>query len=298
MDNSTECLACKSKNTKKSKAKFAGFIAERVFDGSNCDIELIHCQDCGFAYYSHRFSEEEGKKLYLGYRDETYQKQRQSHECWYSKEINELIGKNKTELKNRHGNLISILKKNLDVSNISSVLDFGGDKGQFIPELSKSTKKYVYDISEIEPLDGVISLGSLDECRTHQYNLILCAHVLEHVSNPIEIVKQLKSLMNKGQYLYVELPFDSPFYKNKFSDLQFVFNRYFSWITLFKHFLQARKNANLHMMHEHINYFTPKSLKNILENEGFKMLHNETKTIDSKWCKSQIISTLCVLGNN
>lgn len=295
MNNKNSCPICNNPNTNEHEAMFCDFIAGRVFDGKNQQFNIIKCPNCGFSYFEYRFSEEEAKKLYSNYRDENYQKQRQKHECWYTKEINDQIGKNPTEIKNRNANLTKILEKNLKPSKVKSVLDFGGDKGQFIPEILKDASKFVYDISGIETVAGTTSLSSLDECKKNKYDLILCSHVLEHVTNPNEILDDIKSLMGKGQYLYVELPFDSPFYKKTFSNLQFLLNKYYNWGNLIKHFINSKKYGNKHLMSEHINYFTPESINILLKNKGFKILSNDVKTINAGWIKSKTICTLGIL---
>lgn len=293
MKNKNSCLICENSNTETYDAMFCDFISERVFEGKNQQFNMIKCPECGFSYYEYRFNEEEVKKLYSNYRDENYQKQRQKHECWYTKEINEQIGKNPTEIKNRNENLTKILEKNLNPSKIKTVLDFGGDKGQFIPEVLIDAYKFVYDISGIETVEGTSPLSSLDDCKKNNYDLILCSHVLEHVTNPNEILNDIKSLMKKGQYLYVELPFDSPFYKKPFSNLQFLLNKYYNWGNLIKHFINSKKYGHKHLMSEHINYFTPESISILFKSKGFKILSNDVKTINASWNKSKMI---CVLG--
>lgn len=295
------CLICNSSAVTAHKAKFAEFIAERVFDGQNKTINFLHCKDCGFAYFDYRFSDEEAQKLYSQYRKQEYLEQRQKHEPWYTEEINAIIGKNPEEIKNRKANLTSILEQFADVKNIKSVLDFGGDKGQFIPEIFSGSEKYVFDISKVEVEEGVVALESLQACREKNFDLILCAHVLEHVGDPEEIVSQMKSLLKKGQYLYIELPFDSPVegassgrMKNYFG---LLFSKYFSPFNLFKTLLKKLKNKNFYQMHEHINYFTLQSASVLLEKQGFKVLYSGVKEIDCEWVKSEIISVLCVLEN-
>ena len=224
----------------------------------------------------------ECKKLYANYRDEAYQKQRQKYECWYTKEINELIGKDHIEIKNRNENLTRILKRNI-TGEIKSVLDFGGDKGQFIPEILKSAEKFVYEISGVTPVDGIKSLTTIKGCKKQNYDLILCSHVLEHAAKPEETIKEIKSLLQKGQYLYVELPFDSPFFKKPFSNLHFLFNKHFKFSNLIKHFIYLKKTPNTHIMNEHINFFTPKSINKLLEKEGFKILSSTNKTLNLGW---------------
>ena len=43
---------------------------------------------------------------------------------------------------------------------------------------------YVYDISDVEPLDGIGRCSNLRECQERKFDLIICSNVLEHVGFP------------------------------------------------------------------------------------------------------------------
>ena len=147
MNKEQKCLICNSKNTKTYPTKISDFLISRMLQSKdNIDTNLIHCSECGFAYYDYRPSNDEITRLYKDYRDDKYQKVRQSYEPWYTKEINSLIGNNPTECKNRAKNLSYIINKYVDLNNIHNVLDFAGDKGQHIPDIFADKNKYVYDI--------------------------------------------------------------------------------------------------------------------------------------------------------
>lgn len=294
VDNN-KCLICGSKNVNQYDAKFAEFIVARVFDGKNKDFNLVQCKDCGFSFFTYRFEDKEVQKLYTNYRDDEYQKQRQFYDSWYTKSINDLIGKNKKEIKSRNANLTKILKTYADISKIKKVLDFGGDEGQFIPNILNNSQKYVYDISGVKTLDGIISLKTLDDCKKITPDFVMCNHVLEHVVNPLAVVEDIKSILKSGAYLYVELPFDSPFYKNSFSNLQYLFNPYFSLKNIWKQYIKM-KQSNAYLMNEHINYYTPASIELLLKNSGFKILYNDVIDIKSEIGNSKAISTLCILN--
>lgn len=287
------CLICKSKNIKKHSAQFAQFIADRISEGEIKKCELIHCKNCGFAYFNYRFSEEEVKKLYKNYRDDEYQNLRQESESWYTADINKLIGNNKKEIYSRNKNLTNLLKKTklFYPDKNMNVLDFGGDSGQFIPEFLNICNRYVYDISDKKVLEGIKTLKTLDECYHQQYDLIICANVLEHVVNPDETLKVLKSLLSKNGLLYIEVPYDSPFYKNFFLNFQYLFNPYFKKKDILKYFF-SRFLKSYYTMHEHINYFTEKSVQNLLKNNDFKLLSSDISKIDSEIGYSYVISSL------
>ena len=49
-------------------------------------------------------------------------------------------------------------------------------------------------------------------------------------------------------------------------------------------------------MHEHINYFTPKSLRILLKKQGFDIVAEEIVWVDSKWRKQKVMCILAKLG--
>ena len=286
MLETNHCPICKSHHIELKNAKFSDFIIERVFDNKIQKTNIAHCLNCGFQYSTYRYTEAEINKLYHNYRDEFYQKQRMKYDTWYSPQINELIGKNPIEIKNRTDNLLNIL--NSVIPNwkqyFSSVLDYGGDRGQFIPQ--DIPQKYVYEISGIKPLKGCKSITKFDR----QYDFVMCCHVLEHVTNPDKIVEELKSLVASQSFLYIELPFDLE-KRTIMNDLSFLFNPYFRFKDLVKQFIK-QKQAAMPIISEHINFFTEKSICSLLEKQGFRILHSSINKIDSKWCKSSVISVL------
>ena len=286
----SKCLVCKSNNTKVFKSKVAKFLSIRMLNGEEQETDAVFCKDCGFLYYTFRPTDEQMNKLYYRYRDEEYQKQRQSCECWYTPKINELIGNSLSEKETRNKNLENIINKNIEIENINNVLDFGGDKGQHIPNIFSKKEKYVYDISGVEPIAGVNFTDLKDKSK--KFDFVMCCHLLEHVCSPQQIIEQIKSLMSNESYLYIELPFDSPFYANKFEIFQFLFNKYFTFPTLLKHFIKTKSEKCFKPMHEHINFFTPQSITKLLEDFGFEILYNDIFIINSEWCKTKTISTL------
>ncbi len=301
MDNN-ECLICKSKKIKKYNARFAQFIADRISDGKIHDCKLIHCKDCGFAYFDYRFSDDEILKLYKNYRDSTYQKLRQKSESWYSEDINKLLGNNKLIIETSNKYLSNLLQKynffnsEINIKKEKAVLDFGGDEGQFIPKILNDFDKYVYDVSEKPVQNGIIALRTIEECKKRKYDLILCSCVLEHVINPDEIIKTIKTLLAKNGILHIELPYDSPFYKNFFDNIQYIFNPHYKLKDILKHFLSTF-GKNYYIMHEHINYFTLLSIQILLTNNNFKIISSEIVNMKSETGSNKIISILAKLNN-
>ena len=191
------------------------------------------------------------------------------------------------------------MKKYTNIDEIKTVLDFGGDKGQFIPEELKASK-YVYDISCKETVNGVVPIRELKDCYANLpsgYDLIICANVLEHLADPFETARILKSLLSKNGYLQVEVPFDSPFYKTLEDYIPYLFNKYFKLTDLVKEFFK-RKNAKYCLEHEHINFYTVSAMKALLDRSGFEIIQSEIHKTYSVIGFSKNIHVLCRQKND
>lgn len=210
-----ECIYCNSKHIIEKKAFFVPFLVERMFKNNPPQTSVIICKKCKLAYSEYRPKDDEMKLLYNNYRSEEYQKQRQKHEPSYTKEFNERLGFDKNDQIFRKTRLINILKKYINIGSIQSVLDYGGDAGQFIPDEFQLAEKYVYEISNIEPISGIKHIKTKDELSARNYDFIMCSHVLEHVAYPIDIIKEMYSLLKENGYLYIELPIDNSLTKRK-----------------------------------------------------------------------------------
>lgn len=136
------------------RASFVPFLQERMFEGNSPETKVLYCCNCGSVYSSYRPTDEEICRLYDGYRNDEYVIQRQKYEAYYTYEFNKNLFEGKC-CEDRKNGLSNFLKEMLDFSKINSVLDFGGDKGQFIPDELRAADCYVYDISGAEVVEGV-----------------------------------------------------------------------------------------------------------------------------------------------
>lgn len=132
---------------------FADFLFERQFGMQEKATALGHCPNCGFSYSLYRPNDEEMDRLYSGYRDEEYQKQREKYEPNYTKEFNDSLTNPEDGGKKRRDGILQFIQDYVDIGQTGTVLDFGGDRGQFIPEEFVNADKYVYEISGMEVLE-------------------------------------------------------------------------------------------------------------------------------------------------
>ena len=306
LEKKNNCLACKNEKIISRDTIVTGFLSERIFgitDGSLIPVKIYYCTNCGFTSYDRRLSENEEKKLYSGYRSEEYQLMRQKYEENYTKDFNYLLGHDEKGLQAKESLLSEILIKHIH-NHIYNGLDYGGDLGQRYPKNFPIDNKYVYDISGVKPLEGIISLASYDMAKTIDFDFIMCNHTLEHIADLDSFVELVKGLGNTNTWFYFEVPFDSPFYP--WSPEKRIRNRLTLQLQRMKRYLYlrlekvgtiyAKRTRYFCQMHEHVNFFTPYALKEFLERHDFKIYFNEVNITDGNLGKGRLISILCKLN--
>jgi len=285
MYGSSHCPCCMSQSFKEQSSVISPFIQEYVleFRLQSPICSLLLCQTCGFSFFKERFSQEEADKLYSEYRSENYFNIRHKHEPWYTKEINNLAGDSTEIRKLLFDNFVG------ERSNLfrldGSVLDYGGDKGQYISALFKDSRKYVFDLSEHQPVPNVIKIQQSSLLQQQQFDFIYFCHTLEHLSDPYCSLIDLKEILTDGGYLYIEVPSEFPKFVYHLNNS--IYRHYLKWLTrnslCFKFVdlvsLLFRLKLNWPIppfgfikLHEHINFFTPESLTTILHRAGYEVI--------------------------
>jgi len=185
MFNSDQCPCCGQENFNENASVISPFIQEWVSNLATTNpplCTLLFCSDCGCVFFKERFTSEESLTLYAGYRGSRYFTVRHQSEPWYTQNINDGVGES-PELRKKFfddfvGEYVNLINFN------GAVLDYGGDRGKYISDLFTHARKYVFDISEYEPVEEVIKIASFKLLQQQTFDFIYLCNTLEHLSNP------------------------------------------------------------------------------------------------------------------
>ncbi|HEV2618586.1 MAG TPA: class I SAM-dependent methyltransferase [Acidobacteriaceae bacterium] len=228
-------------------------------------VEIQICDSCLFVQTKLPFYEDAINRLYADYREESYNRERIAYEPGYAR-IAPDVGHSQTELHTRLSGSGKFLKAHIPATEDFTILDFGGSDGKFMPQLNG--RKYVFEISMVEPVAGVTRIHSETELGT--YSLVQLAHVVEHVVEPLALVKHVATKVADGGYLYIETPEEA-------SDAD-------------RPLLRAGELRIL--IHEHINRFCVQSVTRLVESAGLRLVAIEAEPVDVGWATSVHIRAL------
>jgi len=92
--------------------------------------------------------------------------------------------------------------------------------------------------------------GGVDQIPAcSSYDLIILRHVLEHITNPADYLKQIKNLLSPQGKIYIEVP-----------SIENVCDGGYNY------------NLNTYFQNAHFIHFTQKTMKNLMSLTGFKMV--------------------------
>ena len=254
----SSCVCCGSTNVIKSNMRMAGFVIERMLNTVMLDPILdmaIQCQECYFISSELRFTDEQMQRYYHEYMDASSSGARQHGSYVFHRLRNEGTGwfdlvklyKQPWWIAARKEAIVNVITaQDIWLKDITSVLDFGGDLGQYIPDELNHARRHVVEIEERELVEGVTAVSSPDKCDP--VDLVLCCHTLEHVSYPSDLVAEMKRYLRPGGLLYIEVPNEE------------------------EPTLKSIRESKAIEMHEHINIFWPDSLRALIERNGFETL--------------------------
>ena len=289
MVKASNCVVCEGAIRRVKQALVSPFLAARIWNRPPFCVDLVECTACGFMFYNPRLDDAEASRLYAGYRSEEYQRMRHASEPWYTVNFNAQLG-GQAAYDRRRPVLAAILRQHIGERKIQRVLDYGGDRGDLVCGLVDGAAAFVYDISGIPAVDGVTATSDPAECKA---DLVINSNVLEHVGFPRLVLADILKASPQGGMVYLEVPCESPFGAAR------VFRRIaqlgivaLTRPALARHVIRP---ASLYLMHEHINYFSERSLATLMRSGGCEVIGTGSYPMDAGagnstmiWCLGSV----------
>ena len=267
----------------------APFITELALASRPPIGRTMVCGACGLRFTGMRLSDTEVTRLYSGYRGEAYFRCRHQHEPWYTLSSNCTRGGDPREIHQRQAELERLLRDSGIWPTIDSVLDYGGDRGQFIPA-ELAAEKWVFEISGAQPMEGVHGTADLESLHGRTFALLMACHIFEHVMDPKAFLAELAQYLAPAGTIYIEVPLELPAILSLAPALT---NRWYSWlenhVPLLRavDFVSTASRTQLGFLppfgllksSEHVNFFDVRSLSHLLECAGFTCLRMEADSV-------------------
>lgn len=275
------CIGCGAAGLAYRDAIVSPFVAARVFQRRAGTCRIALCAACHLIFFEDRFDETEAARLYADYRGEAYYRERHHWEPWYTRRFNAALG-GPEEMTRRRAIYAGTIRDHAPTAMIETVLDYGGDRGQLMQD-GPGQRYFVFDISGVVPDTGVTGLDA-KALRGQTFDLVLLCEVLEHVSEPAEILAEAAAHVRPGGLLYVTVP-DREFppedipvgtwykmylnviLKSRWATLAADF-----WSTGFRVKFGRLPPLGFAKCHEHVNFFDQESLLAILRRSGLTPL--------------------------
>jgi hypothetical protein len=279
------CPLCGSRTERIQSAFISPWVRE-LTDVRKRTSKFHLCTCCASGFFDYRYSDNEMNGLYNGYRGGRYIEVRQKWEPSYTDGLNSSLGNDAQILKIRHEFVLSALgsMKPGRTKSVHTVIDVGGDQGQFIPDAFPN--KYVLDVSGKANVDGVARVPNAAAARSLRPDLVMACGVFEHVPHPVEFMQELLGIgSTQGtMLLYVEVPSGVPQRRPPITRAvnrligSATNNSRFMWSMVDKHAarlrVQGQPSTRLMPMRqsEHINFFSAQGLRHLAERCGGKVV--------------------------
>lgn len=108
----------------------------------------------------------------------------------------------------RSDSLFRYLNQNVDLSKVNTIMDYGGGDGSLMYAFNKIGKQcYLVDYSK-KCVQGVTKLADTvyELNPSEKFDLIICSHVMEHIAQPLQILKKLETHLSEEAHIFIEVP--------------------------------------------------------------------------------------------
>ena len=206
----------------------------------------LRCADCGHLFLDMRFTDDQMKRLYNRYQDDIYAEMRAKYEPDY------IERNNKLKIGIIYLDTVEAFLEPL-IQPQPRILDWGGGRGRNTPFARSRSLHHILDIADDDPVAGASNIG-FETAAAHEYDLIVCSNVLEHLPYPMDTLDLLAKVAHPKSIIYFELPYEN---------------------------IQRQSTDSLDALaqkrhwHEHINFFSRQSVETLLRSVGFEILKQE-----------------------
>jgi 2-polyprenyl-3-methyl-5-hydroxy-6-metoxy-1,4-benzoquinol methylase len=217
----------------------------KIDDLLGVNFEIFECKNCSFIWQANILNDAFMDKLYGEWIDsrESFLKKKHANKELFIRYANEVK------------KIVSFFKKKpFEIK----VFDFGMGWGYWC----QMAKAFGCDVMGLEASqeridfarkNGIRIISNLEEMPKNTLDFINIEHVFEHITNPLEVLKELQELLNDGGIIKISVPNGWKIKRNIMKD---------NW--------HATKDA-LHPL-EHINCFTNKTLIKLAHAVGLQLM--------------------------
>lgn len=217
---------------------------KRIYHRINSGIDIVQCKRCGLVYLNPQPSVEEIRKLYSkDYFNHTYLK-KEAH----------------SRLRNTARLILEEVERYHQPGRILDIGAAGGHSLKVAQE--KGWEPFGVEISSYatswakENFDLDILSGTLEEAKFPDdfFDAIIMSHTLEHLPHPLATLQEACRVLKRRGIVYIAVPS----------------------LNLLKAKVRRKENLGALRDEEHLYWFSPQTLKAMLEKVGFKILKVDT----------------------
>lgn len=274
------CLCCASQRLETQPTLTSLFLSRVAWQGRPELTSIHRCIDCDFRFYDRGLSDDEAAAFYAAYRTDDYLAQRHADEPFYTRRVHAEIERF-LHSPARRESLARVLERGGVATPVGSVLDYGGGDGRLISALH-ANRRAVFDIGGETAVLAGIEAVSADQLR-EEWDLVVCAQTLEHVTDPPATVQQLLALTRPGGSMYLEVPneiWKNATFPGRMRDallrLAARSRRLFIAADVYSTGFRIKTGVlpplGFMPMREHLNYFTPRALDALVRRAGGEVM--------------------------
>lgn len=175
-------------------------ILQNIWLPGQDDVKLtsVYCDACGFMCYSPRPTDADLAKKYI-FLNSFPQTKASSDPAARSSKITDF----------RALRIFTIARDRFKHQKID-VLDYGGYNGRLLKYfVTEGHNSYLVDYTE-EMIPGVKRIGCTiaDIPASYRFDMIICSHVLEHVVDPVNLLRSFRPFLKDDGIVYIEIPLE------------------------------------------------------------------------------------------